>query len=68
MLQQRPRTLAAAFLLCNQAALLDLLFMSVHTRSLPLPTRGGKMGFRYRPRSGLSTILASAFGEFGRLT
>src|SRR5215469_13352952 len=48
---KRSRTLPALFLLCNQAAPLHSLFRLAHARSLPLPTRGGKMGFRYRSRS-----------------
>src|ERR1700741_3840932 len=45
---KRGRTLPAFFLLCNQVAPLHLLFRLAHARSLPLPTRGGKMGFRDR--------------------
>src|SRR5215469_3891479 len=45
---KRSRTLPAFFLLCNQPAPLRLFFRLAHARSLPLPTRGGKMGFRDR--------------------
>src|ERR1700751_2840521 len=48
---KRGCTLPTFFLLCNQVAPLHLLFRLAHARSLPLPTRGGKMGFKYRSRN-----------------